>query len=191
MRIIAGEFRSRRLKSVPGTATRPTSDKLRETLFNVLGARVAGSSWYDCFAGSGAVGLEALSRGAAFVVFVENAGAAVRVLRENVSALGVEDRCEVADQPAVAALARARRAAGFVFLDPPYTADVEYRRILTFFGESRLLRPGGLVIAEHARRSPLGESYGRLLRTRVLEQGDSALSFFGVPAPGGSAPPEP
>src|SRR3990172_9580282 len=95
MRIVAGEFRSRRLKTIAGPATRPTSDKLRETLFNVLGPSVAGSVWYDCFAGSGAVGLEALSRGATFAVFIESGPAAARVLRENIAALGLESRVAV------------------------------------------------------------------------------------------------
>lgn len=178
MRIIAGEHRSRRLKTVPGLATRPTSDKLRETLFDVLGARVAGSFWYDCFAGSGAVGLEALSRGAARVVFIESNRAAVRFLQANIAALEVESRSTVIEQAVAAALARARDAADFVYLDPPYDAELEYRRILGFFGDRNLLRPGAIVIAEHSRRSPLEGAYGSLERYRVIEQGEAALSFF-------------
>jgi 16S rRNA (guanine966-N2)-methyltransferase len=178
MRIIGGEFRSRRLKTVPGLATRPTSDKLRETLFDVLGPDVTGSVWYDCFAGSGAVGLEALSRAADFAVFVESATAAVRVLQQNVAALGVEQRCLEIQKPVAAALVQAGRPAGFVFLDPPYAAALEYRRVLSLLGEGALLKPHGMVIAEHARRSPLEPAYGRLARYRVLEQGDSALSFY-------------
>src|SRR5262245_3275463 len=99
MRIIAGEFRSRRIKTVPGLATRPTSDKLRGTLFDALGAAVAGSIWYDCYAGSGAVGLEALSRGADYALFIESSRAALRVVRGNIAALGMEDRCELIEQP--------------------------------------------------------------------------------------------
>src|SRR5688572_14172585 len=120
MRIIAGEFRSRRLKTPPGRATRPTSDRLRETLFNVIGPAVAGSTWYDCFAGSGAVGLEAISRGAAFVFFLETARDAARVLGENIAALDVAGRCRVIEKPVAQALARADRPADFVYLDPPY-----------------------------------------------------------------------
>lgn len=178
VRIIGGEFRSRRLKTLPGMAMRPTSDRLRETLFDVLGPGVAGTVWYDCFAGSGAVGLEALSRGAAHVVFVESDRAAARVLEQNVAALHVEKRSTVIEQPVVAALARARRSADFVFLDPPYDAALEYRRVLTFLGEASLLRSGGIAVAEHARRAPLEERYAGLARFRVLEQGDNALSFY-------------
>lgn len=183
MRIVAGEFRSRRLKSLPGQATRPTSDKLRETLFDVL-VGVAGSVWYDCFAGSGAVGLEVLSRGAAYAVFIESSRAAVRVLRSNIAALGVEKRCTVLEKAVMPALARADLPANFVFLDPPYTASVEYSRVLNFLGdrpeESPLLRPNAVVISEHARRSPLEPRYGALARFRVLEQGSSALSFYRI-----------
>lgn len=192
MRIIAGEFRGRRLKSVPGVATRPTSDKLRETLFDVLGCSVVDSVWYDCFAGSGAVGLEALSRGAAYAVFIERGRAAARVLRSNIAALGLEQRSAVLEQAVAPALARARpaalkRPADFVFLDPPYTAASEYRRVLNLLafraGEAELLRPNAMVIAEHARRSPLEPRYGALARFRVLEQGSSALSFYRLSNP--------
>jgi 16S rRNA (guanine(966)-N(2))-methyltransferase RsmD len=182
MRIIGGEFRSRRLKTLAGLSTRPTSDKLRETLFNVLGDLVPGSFWYDCYAGSGAVGLEALSRGAEHVVFLESNRSAVGVLRQNAQALGVLDRSTVLSQPVANALAVAKRAPDFVFLDPPYDAAVDYERLLAFFGEGRLLKPTATVIAEHARRSPLQSRYGSLTRYRVLEQGDSTLSFFRLAA---------
>ncbi len=182
MRIIAGQFRGRRLKSVPGVATRPTSDKLRETLFDALGCSVVDSVWYDCFAGSGAVGLEALSRGAAYALFIESHRAAARVLRANIAALGLEQRCALLEQAVAPALARASRPPDFVFLDPPYTAASEYQRVLDLLGahtgEAELLRPNAMVIAEHARRSPLELHYGALARFRVLEQGSSALSFY-------------
>jgi len=185
MRIVGGELRSRRLKTLPGAATRPTSDKLRETLFDVLGARVAGSVWYDCYAGSGAVGLEALSRGAAFAVFVERSGAAARVLRANVAALRVEPRCIILNQPVLTALAQAARPADFIYLDPPYSAAGEYRRVLELLGKGVALKAEGIVISEHARRLPLDAQYGGLARYRVLEQSDSALSFYRGPETGG------
>ncbi len=178
MRIIAGEFRSRRLKTLPGTAIRPTSDKLRGTLFNVLAARVPGAFWYDCYAGTGAVGLEALSRGAEHVVFLESNRVAARVIFDNVRLLGVLDRATILEQPVAQALAAARHPAGIVFLDPPYDAEIEYRRVLTFIGDGGLLSPDGRVIAEHARRAPLPEQFCRLQRYRTIEQGDAALSFF-------------
>lgn len=183
MRIVAGEFRSRRLKSLPGQATRPTSDKLRETLFDVL-VGVAGSVWYDCFAGSGAVGLEALSRGAAYAVFIESIRAAARVLRSNIAKLGLEGRCTVLEKAVLPGLARANLPADFVFLDPPYTASAEYNGVLAFLGDrgqqSGLLRPRAVVIAEHAARAALAPRYGSLARFRVLEQGSSALSFYRI-----------
>ena len=95
MRIVAGTLRSRQLKSLKGLALRPTSDRLRETLFNILGARVAGSRFLDLFAGSGAIGIEALSRGAVSVVFVENHSAAVRLIRANLATLRIESGARV------------------------------------------------------------------------------------------------
>ena len=178
MRIIGGEFRSRRLKSLPGQTTRPTSDKLRETLFNVLGTSVSGSVWYDCFAGSGAVGLEALSRGAAFAVFIEGRRAAATVLRQNVAALGLKSRSEVRERAVLRALKDVKHPADFVFLDPPYAALPEYHRVLRHLSRSSLLRPGALLIAEHARRWSLEPCYAALARFRTLEQGSSTLSFY-------------
>ena len=179
MRIIAGEYRSRRLKTPAGRATRPTSDRLRETLFNVAGPAVPGSTWYDCFAGSGAVGLEALSRGAAFAVFFETGRDALRALRANIAALDAGARCRVVEQPVAQALARAERPADFLFLDPPYAAEREYARLLAWLGEAPpLLAPAATVIVEHARRSTLAPAYGRLSRVRLLEQGSSAFSFY-------------
>ena len=182
MRIIGGEFRSRRLKSLPGQTTRPTSDKLRETLFNVLGSSISGSVWYDCFAGSGAVGLEALSRGAAFAVFVEGRRSVATVLRQNIASLGLESRSEVRERAVLQALKDVRHPADFVFLDPPYAALPEYHRVLRHLSRSSLLHPGALVIAEHARRWSLEPRYAALARFRTLEQGSSTLSFYRLSA---------
>lgn len=180
MRIIAGEFRSRRLKTVPGTLVRPTSDRLRETLFNVLGTAVAGTVFVDAYAGTGAVGLEALSRGAVEAVFLEESAAALRVLRDNVKSLGVQDRARILEGAAVASLRRLARQGlgpGVIFLDPPYQDAREYLKAL----EAAALFRGALIVAEHARRDrPTGQG---LECTRVLEQGDSALSFYRVPIP--------
>ncbi len=118
MRVIAGEFRSRRIKSLPGLEMRPTPDKLRETLFNILGPQVAGETFLDAYAGTGAVGIEALSRGAARVIFLEKSRSAVELIRENLEALGVRGRAVVIAGPALRELGKHR--AGIVFLDPPY-----------------------------------------------------------------------
>ena len=181
MRVIAGKYRSRKLVAPPGTETRPTSDRLRETLFNVVASAVAGSVWFDVFAGSGAVGIEALSRGASEVYFVESAGRAVQAIRANLKSLGISAGCHIVDREALAALSllEGRNAAcDFCFLDPPYRKAADYERILSFLSQSALLRAPGLVIAEHDKHFDPGESFGPLVRRRKLRQGDAVLSFF-------------
>jgi 16S rRNA (guanine(966)-N(2))-methyltransferase RsmD len=188
MRIIAGSLRSRTLTAPPGMATRPTSDRLRESLFNVLAPRIDSAVFLDLYAGSGAVGLEALSRGAARVEFVEKAPAAMKVLRCNLEKLGVRIGFQIHAAAVGAALRRMQMTfqqgvkSGFdlIFLDPPYDAAKEYAATLGLLGgeAARLLAAGGLVIAEHRRKQRLEERYGLLKRTRLLEQGDAALSFY-------------
>lgn len=174
MRVIGGEFRSRRLRSLPGRQLRPTPDRLRETLFDVLAARIGGTVFLDAYAGSGAVGIEALSRGAARVIFIEKYRGAVEAIRENLKSLGLDARAEVICGKTLVALARFQ--ADIVFLDPPYELAEEYDGALRALGEA----PPGLVIAQHPVRLALKEEYGQLRRTRVLKQGDNALSFYGT-----------
>ncbi len=182
MRVIAGTFRSRQLQAPRGLATRPTSDRLRETLFNVLGPRVQGSRFADLYAGSGAVGIEALSRGASAVYFAEKAPSALQALRNNLHTLGITHAdVEVGGTASLLRRLSSRTVAvtlDLVFLDPPYEAAEEYRRTLTALGAGDLLRPGTVVVAEHARREPLLPGYGRLALTRTLLQGDASLSFY-------------
>lgn len=185
MRVIAGEFRSRPLTAPKGRDTRPTSDRLRETLFNVLAPRVAGATFLDLYAGSGAVGIEALSRGAEEAIFVENSEAALRAIRSNLSSLGIRGGYALESRSTTAALKRlavSGRAVSLVFLDPPYGDSAEYESTLNLLGgECRnLLTPDAAVIAEHLKKLELAESYGALRRYRVLKQGDSALSFYAV-----------
>ncbi len=185
MRVIGGEFRSRRLVAPRGTATRPTSDRLRETLFNVLGTRIAGARFADLYAGSGAVGIEALSRGAAFCYFVERAGPALAAIHVNLEALQLTGRARLDSRSvsaAIAELARTEASLDLVFLDPPYEAAAEYAATLEALAAEagRVLASGAVVIAEHARRSPLPDRFTGLARTRLLEQGDAALSFYAV-----------
>ena len=186
MRIIAGEFRSRILTAPRGMATRPTSDRLRETLFNILGPRVAGARFADLFAGSGAVGLEALSRGALHVHFAENAAPAIAALRENIRLLKLSGNFMVHERTALGALDRLAQqgsAQDLIFLDPPYEAAAEYEQILRLLGSpasARLLAPEALVVAEHATRSPMAQRYGQLTLTRTKKQGDATLSFFQI-----------
>jgi 16S rRNA (guanine(966)-N(2))-methyltransferase RsmD len=200
MRIIAGMYGSRRLEGPTGLSTRPTSDRLRETLFNVLAPRIkgvggGGAGFLDLYAGSGAVGLEALSRGAARVTFVERSPAALKVLRRNLERLGIESGFAVHAESVAAFLRSTARASPrpipnevakpgryeVVYLDPPYDAAQEYAATLGVLGEATgILVPGALVIAEHRRKQSLEDQYGSLKRTRLLEQGDAALSFYAV-----------
>jgi 16S rRNA (guanine966-N2)-methyltransferase len=172
MRVIAGEFRSRRLKSPPGEATRPTPDRLREALFNVLQTRIEDTLFVDAHAGSGAVGIEALSRGARQVIFIERSRSAISVIRENLNSLKILTRARVIHGSAATYLAS--QPADIVFLDPPYDRPDEYSQCLSLLGEN----PPSLVIAQHATRNPLEQYYGRLRKTRVLRQGDNSLSFY-------------
>jgi 16S rRNA (guanine966-N2)-methyltransferase len=187
MRVIAGKYRSRILKSLKGDALRPTSDRLRETLFNILGAAVAGSRFLDIFAGTGAVGIEALSRGAAEAIFVENHAPAAKLIRRNLDSLGVTQAATILQADALTALEKltaryAASAAGidFVFLDPPYAAHDDYLHSLEFLSSNSaaFLAPDALIIFEHHRKFSLPEKSGGLARTRLLKQGDAALSFY-------------
>ena len=185
MRVIAGVYKSRPLRALPGMKTRPTSDRLRETLFNVLTAgnpaALEGSVWLDLFAGTGAVGIEALSRGAAHVTFVDNKRASAKVIQENLRSLGIREGATVLDEDVSRAL-RDLQVKGFVadyiFVDPPYALQEAYQDTLTLLGDSTMIGPSSSVIAEHDKREDPGENFGPLRRYRVLESGDSKLSLY-------------
>jgi 16S rRNA (guanine966-N2)-methyltransferase len=190
MRIIAGTFRSRQLHSLKGLPLRPTSDKLRETLFDILGELVVGARFLDIFAGTGAVGIEALSRGASEVIFVEKYPPAVALIKKNLASLDISGGARVLPLDALKALERlggeptaAHARRDLLFFDPPYAEKAEYASVLEFLGESTLLAVGGVVIAEHQRALDLPECSGKLDRVRVLRQGDAALSFYRVRPP--------
>jgi 16S rRNA (guanine(966)-N(2))-methyltransferase RsmD len=170
MRVIAGEFRSRRLKSVPGLNVRPTPDRLRETLFNVLAPEIEGVVFLDAYAGSGAVAIEALSRGARHAILFEKSNAALAVIHENLKALELSERATVIRGNALSLLLR--HPAGIVFLDPPYARSSDYQSALD------LLSSTPLVIAQHELRLDLPDQVGSLRKTRLLRQGSNALSFF-------------
>ncbi|HEY6129029.1 MAG TPA: 16S rRNA (guanine(966)-N(2))-methyltransferase RsmD [Candidatus Acidoferrum sp.] len=184
MRIIAGTFRSRRLKSLKGLSLRPTSDMMRETLFNILGPRIEGSRFLDLFAGTGAVGIEAISRGAAFALFVENHSAALRLIRENLAALEIQSQARIINSPAGTAIAKlqAERADAFdfIFLDPPYGNEKDYEATLRALEKSSLLTDSAVVVAEHHKKFDLPKPLGRLEQFRTLRQGDAALSFYKI-----------
>lgn len=185
MRVIAGKYRSRPLRSLRGMDIRPTSDRLRETLFNVLTAgnpaALEGSVWLDLFAGTGAVGIEALSRGAKEVYFVECSAPAAGVIRDNLHSLGVADGYRVLQEELSRAfwrMERQRVAADVVFIDPPYRMRDAYSNTLRALVDSSLIWAMSVVIAEHEKRFDPGEEFGPLRRFRKLEQGSVALSFY-------------
>ncbi len=172
MRVIGGEFRSRRLQSMPGTEVRPTPDRLRETLFNILSPAIKGSVFVDAYAGTGAVGIEALSRGARRVVFIEQNREAVDLIRSNLEALKIEARARVIHGSA--ALYLGKTNADIVFMDPPYPKEHEYRAAF----EATSANPPEIAIVQHSVRFALPEEQGPFRRTRMVKQGDNALSFF-------------
>ena len=174
MRVIGGEFRSRRLKTPHGDSVRPTPDRLREALFNILSQRINGVVFLDAYAGCGSVGIEALSRGARRAIFLEKSRGALRCLEENIVTLGIEARTEVHAGNAAPGITQFE--ADIVFLDPPYPRELEYSLCLERLGEA----PRPLVIVQHASKFTrhLLEQYGKLRRVRLLSQGDNTLSFY-------------
>ena len=185
MRVIAGTYRSRPLATLSGLEIRPTSDRLRETLFNVLCPgnqnALAGSVFIDLFAGTGAVGIEALSRGAGQVVFVESSAKAVALIRQNLKSLGVEKGYSVLRSDVTAALrmlAGAGTNANVIFLDPPYAGQALYQGTLEALQSWQGVTESTVIIAEHDKRFDPGETVGVLQRSRKLVQGDAALSFY-------------
>ena len=185
MRVIAGKYRSRPLSSLPGLDLRPTADRLRETLFNVLTAgnpsALEGTVWLDLYAGTGAVGIEALSRGAAMVHFVEDSARAAELIKKNLGSLGIESGFEIMARDAALALSKLEAGgavADFIFIDPPYRMENAYSQMLNSLACSSLLKPESLVIVEHHKKFDPGSEFGVLRRVRELKQGDSALSFY-------------
>jgi 16S rRNA (guanine966-N2)-methyltransferase len=181
MRIIAGIYRGRHLHVLKGDKLRPTSDQLRETLFDVLGLRVEGAMFLDAYAGSGAVGLEALSRGARRAVFLEQHRPAVQLIRQNLEALQIESGFQVIKCQAAAGFERLSEEGlkfEFIFLDPPYAEIREYHHALRQLGRSLLLLPSSIVIVEHSRHCLLEDQYGSLTRSRLVRHGDSQLAFY-------------
>src|SRR4030095_3115181 len=180
MRVIAGEYKGRKLKSPPSLQVRPTSDRLRETLFNVIAPRISGARFLDLCAGSGAVGIEALSRGASFVTFVDRSRKMCGLVEANLDLCRIpEDQTEVVNMIVEDFLKQGRsdvEAWDIIFFDPPYVHD--YVDVLKLIAEHDLLTTDGLLIAEHHHKKELPTMIRGLPRTRVLKQGDSALSFY-------------
>lgn len=181
MRIIAGTLKGRRLGSPRWPGLRPTSDKLRETLFNVLAPRIADARLLDLFAGTGALGLEAISRGARAVVFVEQDRQALALIAENVRHCGVDDRCAIIRGSVERGVERLHDDPEFtpfdiILLDPPYDCPPE----MALRGLDAVVAENGVVVLERARRSAAPERAGRLVKHRDLTSGDSALSWYAL-----------
>lgn len=187
MRVIAGKFRGRPLHSLSGVDIRPTSDRLRETLFNVLTAGnptvLEDTVWLDLFAGTGAVGIEALSRGAKQVFFVETAFRAAKLVEKNLQSLNIAEGYKILREDLAGVLWRLQRehtVADVVFLDPPYRMRQAYAQTLLALAESSVVWAMSLVIAEHEKKFDPGDEFGALRRTRKLVQGNNALSFYRI-----------
>lgn len=187
MRVISGKYRGRPLRSLRGTEIRPTSDRLRETLFNVLTAgnpqALESTVWLDLFAGTGAVGIEALSRGARQAYFVETSATAAKLIEQNLQSLGIEEGYKVLRDNLAGVIWRLQRehfVADVVFLDPPYRMQHSYEETLTVLAGSSLVWAMSLVIAEHEKTFDLGDEFGALRRVRKLTQGNTVLSFYRI-----------
>jgi 16S rRNA (guanine(966)-N(2))-methyltransferase RsmD len=177
MRIISGRYKSRRLKGAPVAGIRPTSDKLNETIFNVLGAEVQGSVFLDGCAGTGGIGIEALSRGAQTVYFIEQSKKACRIIRENLRSLGIQEGYKILEMDLIKGLERCLRDGvhfDIAFLDPPYEHEDLHHVALEHFAGA----PAGLLIIEHSKRKDLPDFAGGLEKIRSLVQGDARLAFY-------------
>jgi len=181
MRIISGQFKSRQLKGTPPPGLRPTSDKLRETLFNILGPSIDGSHFLDACAGMGGIGIEAISRGAETVCFVDTSRKATAIIRDNLAMLKIDGGFRILEMELRKALqACDREGASFdiAFLDPPYDREDLYTMALESFGSRPLLKDEGILVMEHSKRYEPPAAEGFLQRYRMLNQGDSSLSFY-------------
>jgi 16S rRNA (guanine966-N2)-methyltransferase len=187
MRIVAGIHRSRLLKSLKGQALRPTSDYVRETLFNILGPAIQDSRFLDIYAGTGAVGIEALSRGATHATFIENHKPAATLIRQNLDSLQLTKQATVLPLDATKALEKLVASKpvpppfDFIFIDPPYADKVEYDRVLTYLGSpaaKSLISADTVLIAEHHTRHTLPKLIANLHQARTHPQGDTTLTFY-------------
>ena len=181
MRVISGKYRGLHLGTLKGGNLRPTSDQMRETLFDVLGPGIEGGTFLDAYAGSGAVGIEALSRGAGEVVFIEHHRPAQQLIRKNLESLGIKSGYYLIRGTVATGLERLEQEGSkfdYLFLDPPYKEVGEYHHVLRLVGRSHLLDSQSLVIAEHSRHCLLEEAYGSLRRQRLIRHGDAQLAFY-------------
>jgi 16S rRNA (guanine(966)-N(2))-methyltransferase RsmD len=180
MKIGSGRFRGRNIDAPKGDKTRPTSGRLKKALFDILAPDLPGADVLDLFAGAGALGLEAVSRGATGVVFVERGRRAAEAIAKNAEKLGVSENIEVLRvevRHAIQLLAERGNRFQVIFLDPPYRSDIQNSVIETIEAASLLVSDGS-VIVEHHHKQRLADSYGRLRQTRQVRAGESCLTFY-------------
>jgi 16S rRNA (guanine(966)-N(2))-methyltransferase RsmD len=179
MRIIGGRVKSRRLLGPKGLAIRPTSDKVREALFDILGERIAGANFLDLYAGTGSVAIEALSRGAASAVLVEQNPRAIQLIKDNLTRCGLRKQARVIPSSVSRALPRLAAGAGFdiIFVDPPYRSRL-VQETLSGLVEHDMLQPHTLVIVEHRHQNESSPRVGKLRRYRESKYGQTSLSFY-------------
>lgn len=175
MRIISGERRGKKLTALEGMAVRPTADRVKEALFNILQFSVEGRVFLDLFAGSGQIGLEALSRGAKMAVFVDSSKASLKVVRQNIAATGMGERAVVQEADFAAYLRRTTQRFDLAFLDPPYQAGL-LRQALPLTADR--MNPGGVIVCEHPAELPLPERAGEFQSEKTYRYGKIALTLY-------------
>ena len=180
MRVVAGSARGRKLKAPRGMETRPTADRVKESIFNVLSSRLIATRVLDLFAGTGSLGIEALSRGADHAVFVEDNPRVIQIIRENVEAAGFVEKATVLRREAIGAIAEFQRSGekfDLAFADPPYQKGW-VSRVMQAMAAGPILAPGGVLVLEHTRREPAPQLVGALVLSRQLTYGDTVVSLY-------------
>lgn len=181
MRVVAGKAKGKKLKAPRGIKTRPITDMIKEALFNVLGPRVYEAAFLDLFAGSGSVGIEALSRGASPVFFVDNDAAAVAVITENIRNCDFSEDFAIYRHDVFQALKVLEKRAilfDYIYVDPPFNQESVFDKIMTTLGPAMLVAPGGMVILRTQRKMSMLDRYGNLSRTRITRYGESVLHYY-------------
>lgn len=183
MRIISGLAKGKRLKAPAGLNTRPITDMIKEALFNVLGNRVMESKFLDLFAGSGSVGIEALSRGAKKVVFVDSSGEAIKVIKENLANCGLESDYEVYRSDVFKALGLLHRQVSrfeLIYIDPPFTNERIFNEVMGALGNVDILESDGIVVIRTPRKKDILPTFNQLQRDRVSNYGESNLNYYSI-----------
>lgn len=182
MRVISGQFRGRKLEKLEGMDIRPTSDRVKESLFNMLGARLFDCAFLDLFAGTGGIGIEAYSRGATQVVFIDESAKSIKVLKTNLEKLQIQEQVEVYNTDyinAINKLASDNRKFDIIFIDPPYLKGYA-QNALVQLADNKVLKEDAIVIIEHDIQDKMPESAGNLNMQRQKKYGNTMLSLYGI-----------